>query len=439
MQKTLATDVFTPSKPARATYVDRPDLTRLLWASLLTPGKQIVVYGHSGSGKTTLLVNTLNDDGHKAITSRCTNTISFEQLILDAFDQLNPYYSSQQSTEDAWKGQGEIAADYLFVKSKILAERSSSSTETSSRILPPQLTVQNLAKFMGTANCCWVLEDFHKIPSIEKRKLAQAMKLFMDMADQFPKLRIIAIGAVDTAREVVECDPEMRNRVSEIHVPLMTSEELRQIIQQGEKVLNVSVIETIKSQIVRYSSGLASVCHQLCLNMCFAANVYETVSIKRFLTPDTLKSAVTTYFNEASDTIKAAFEKALRRQRERKYDNGRIILAALSQLGDDGATFGELSNKIKIDHSSYPTGNLRTYLSSLQSSDKGGLIRYFSGSGKFSFADPIFRAYALVLFSQHEPQPQVVVTDELLVELSALIAKTLRNSPQMSDWVVDKS
>ena len=67
-----------------------------------------------------------------------------------------------------------------------------------------------------------MLEDFHKIDSSQRKKLSQFMKVFMDMADEYPALKIIAIGAVDTARLVVECDPEMRNRVSEIKVPLMT-------------------------------------------------------------------------------------------------------------------------------------------------------------------------------------------------------------------------
>ena len=53
------TDVFTPSKPATITFVERDDLTEQLVNAIWTPGKQIVVYGHSGSGKTTLLLNKL--------------------------------------------------------------------------------------------------------------------------------------------------------------------------------------------------------------------------------------------------------------------------------------------------------------------------------------------------------------------------------------------
>ncbi len=54
-----------------------------------------------------------------------------------------------------------------------------------------------------------------------------------------PEVKIIAIGAVDSAREVVQSEPEMRNRVSEIAVPLMTPEELSEIVTKGAGLLRV--------------------------------------------------------------------------------------------------------------------------------------------------------------------------------------------------------
>src|SRR5690606_6742915 len=102
------------------------------------------------------------------------------------------------------------------------------------RALPPQLTPQALGKFLGAAGACWVLEDFHKIEESQKEHLSQLMKVFVDMADEFPDLKIIAIGAVDTARQVVQYDDEMKNRVAEIPVSLMHPDEIKAIIKKGE-------------------------------------------------------------------------------------------------------------------------------------------------------------------------------------------------------------
>lgn len=38
------------------------------------------------------------------------------------------------------------------------------------RILPPRLTSQKLAKFLGEIDAVWIIEDFHKVPNEEKKE-----------------------------------------------------------------------------------------------------------------------------------------------------------------------------------------------------------------------------------------------------------------------------
>ena len=91
-------DVFTPAKPARIAFVERDSVNDKLVNSLTTPGKQIVVYGHSGTGKTTLLANKLTQLYERHITTRCMKGLKFEQLLLDAFDQLSPFYTQERQS-----------------------------------------------------------------------------------------------------------------------------------------------------------------------------------------------------------------------------------------------------------------------------------------------------------------------------------------------------
>src|SRR5215470_16211491 len=172
-------DVFTPTKPARATFVEREAVNDKLVGALRTPGKQSVVYGHSGSGKTTLLVNKLHQLYERHITTRCVEGLLFDQLVLDGFDQLGRFYESERSTtRKTWSPS--IHAEYLGLKAQIDLRPPAGQQFKESRLLPPQLTPQTLARFLGQANCCWVLEDFHKMEPAEKRKLSQVMKVFMD-------------------------------------------------------------------------------------------------------------------------------------------------------------------------------------------------------------------------------------------------------------------
>lgn len=392
--------IFTPTTPAKLTFVEREAINHKLVNALRTPGKQIVVYGHSGSGKTTLLVNKLHQLYDAHITSRCMKGTTFEKLLFDAFDQLTPFYISERNKMTRRSISADLGAEFLGIKDQLKFTREDSDQVRSQRALPPQFTAQALGRFLGAARCCWVIEDFHKVESSEKASISQMMKIFMDTADQYGMLKIVAVGAVATAQQVVSYDPEMRNRVAEIYVPLMTNEELQAIVDKGEKLLNVKVPSSIKSAIVHYSNGLASVCHHLCLNLCTAAGVCERRDTTLEFGNDDFKNAVTTYLDEASDTLKIAFARAIKRKKRENYDNAMIVLRALSKCPQEGAVDSEISKKIVAP---YPAGNLARYLLQLQTEERGAVVRYDDGLGTYAFADPMFRAFCLAHFKDEAP------------------------------------
>lgn len=424
-------DVFTPATPARLTFVERETINKKLVNALRTPGKQVVVYGHSGSGKTTLLINKLEQLYEAHVVSRCMRGVSFEQLLLEAFDQLSPFYIAEKSSEQTEHISATIKAEYLGIKSQLGVSLAKSVQQKEQRVLPPQLTPQALARFLGVAKCCWVLEDFHKADEAEKTKVSQLMKVFMDMADAYNDLKIIAIGAVDTARQVVEYDPDMRNRVAEIKVPLMTPNELGQIIAKGEHLLNIQFNPVLKKGIVHYSNGLASVCHSLCLNLCVAAGT-EITNPRPFSFSDShMRSALSQYLDEASDSLKRVFDIAFKRKRSRQYDNCRVILYALAQCPSEGATYAQILKRIIRVVPEYPQGNLTLYLRELQSSDRGGIVRFDSTSRTFFFSDPIYRSFCLVYFEDHplaKEKESAYISAEKISEILAQLAKDLEKS-----------
>lgn len=402
MEKIDAFSVFTPTSPARLTFVEREAVNSRLVDALRTPGMQIVVYGHSGSGKTTLLVNKLHQLYDKHITSRCMKGVTFEHLVLDAFDQLSPFYLSESVTGVKSSISLKLSQDYLAIKNQISVSSSSEENKKMVRILPPQLTAQALARFMGEVGpCCWVLEDFHKIPSEERAKLSQIMKVFMDMADDYRSLKVIAIGAVDTARQVIEYDHEMKNRVAEIQVPLMNKMELEEIITKGGALLNITFMEEVLTGISSFSNGMASVCHQLCLNVCTNEEIYETYNEQVWIDAEHLHTSLHMYLEQCSDTIKKAFDTAFKQKKKAmKFDNAKIILKAISEFPQEGVPRSEVYAKILQTTSGYPQGNMTRYINGLCKED-GGLLRYDSISGRYSFRDPIYKAFAQAYFSKN--------------------------------------
>ncbi|MGE0135731.1 MAG: AAA family ATPase [Dehalococcoidia bacterium] len=427
-------DVFTPATPARLCFVERDDLNDQLVNPLRTPGKQIVVYGHSGSGKTTLLVNKLQQLYESHISTHCMKSMTYEQLVLDAFDQLAPYYLKDSSVGEGASISGSLESDFKLIKATLSSELKANQGEHWERGLPMQLTPQTLARFMGEARACWVLEDFHKMPAAEKQKVSQLMKVFMDLSDSYPTLKIIALGAVGTAREVIEYDSEMRNRVAEIHVPLMTEGELRRLLVMGEELLRIRLGGNVVNSMAHYANGLPAVAHQLALHMCTESGVLQTQIVDRELPGTALDSALKLYLQEASDTLKAVFDRALRPRKKTRYDNPRLILRALTELPEEGAGRADIYRKVIEYEPGYPQSNCSVALSALQTEDKGQMLRFDQASGKFSFSDPIYRAMAMVMFDADAqrglvggvPVVSTSTLDELMGALRVRIGDALK-------------
>lgn len=388
-------NVFTPTTPARLAFVERDTLNERLVDALRTPGKQIVVYGHSGSGKTTLVVNKLHQLYDHHVTSRCVRGLTFEALILDAFDQLNGFYASTTQTVTKKGLSASLAPLYALIKMELGAVRSTDHTTTTQRVLPPQLTVQNLARFLGASGACWVLEDFHKLLDLEKLKMAQALKVFMDVADNYPAVKVIALGAVSTAREVIDWEPEMTARLAQVHVPLMDNREIVGIVAKGEALLNLRFPQRLRRGIVRYSSGLAAVCHQLCLNICLAAGVDRVLPEQVELPRECLDAALQRYIDDCSDTLKECFDRALRQKTAGRYADAWLLIKALTSFDHEGAPVGSMLRAIREQVPEYPKSNLTRWLRTLQSEQRGALLIHDSASGKYRFSDPIFRVFAM--------------------------------------------
>ncbi len=253
---------------------------------------------------------------------------------------------------------------------------------------------------MGLARVIWVIEDFHKLEKKERAKLSQALKVFVDMGSEYRGLHVVVTGATDTAREIVELDGEMSTRVAEIHVPMLTRPELEKILQGGSELLRVNFDE-VREDILSYSAGLSSVCHQFALNACLSAGLEATATQMIKITKDDLASAVAQYLADSSDTLKARFEQAMQRQRVRTYDNTEFILGALAFGSAEGMTRAEILTEIHRHAPKYPSSNLTNYLRQLVDDESRGSVVRKTAGGKYRFAEPLLQSYAQTALQIH--------------------------------------
>lgn len=321
--------------------------------------------------------------------------MTLADIVKDAFNQLEVYYVSQKELTKGGKVGGSLSASYLGIKASLSSELNENDKVNTKKAVDLPITPQTLAKFIGESSKLWVLEDYHKVRSEDKVLLAQIMKVFMDSSVDYPKLKIVAIGAVNTAREVIQFDSEMKNRISEIEVPLMDNESLQEILTSGEKYLNIDFPEIILNKIVAYSSGLPAVTHQLALLVCESNKIYQTNKDSRPTKIDvkSFDEALDEYLEENSDTFKSVFETATRIIHKRKNENPTDILNAILISNKENITFHEVKENFILNDKNYTGNNLKKYLDELTTTNRSEIIRFNKDSNTYYFSNPFIKAY----------------------------------------------
>lgn len=392
-------EVFTPAKAAEINYIERTDIDKLLASEMSTPGKQIIVFGHSGSGKTSSVCNLLRKNKYKYIRTHCESNTTFEQLILNAFDELDVYVVSGKTHKRSGTIKGDIASEYNSIKASIGVVKSSEESKTYSRLLPPQLTPQKLAEFLGKGKIVWLIEDFHKVSSEEKIRIADVIKIFVDNANDYSISKIICIGACQSAHELIKMDPNLRTRVSEVSVPLLTDEEIESIITNGFSLLNVVPSRSIVEKLVFYSDRLGSSAHQMCMDICKEKGITQRNSKKIKIDDDDFQYAVKGFITRSTDTFKSIYEAAV------KNELGWYILRTFSGNVMGKLSLDEICKRVNNSKRTFERAEIITKLNELTSSDFN-IVYHDNNSEKYALSNPFWHRFLRIQFSIERTEQQ---------------------------------
>lgn len=385
-QRKSLKEIFTPNTIAKLTYVKRVELENELLSNINIPGKQIILYGHSGSGKTTLIRKILHDQKINFVQIHCTSDTTINDIILDTFDNLDRFYISEKQSNKSYSITNSLKLEYKSISAEISTKQDFSSEEKMVRLLPPRLTTQKLAKFLGEINAVWIIEDFHKVSYVEKRKIADILKIFIDIANDFPYVKIICIGAVGSARELIDIDSNLYPRITELHVPLLSEKEIKTIINHGCEILNISMSENLIKKISFYSNRLASLTHQMCYDICYSNQILKQQYRHKTIGDKYFKNAIESYLNKNSDTLKGIYDSCVKRQL------AWYILRTFTSIEKDSVRFEEIKNRVCQKQRIYTDNEIKKELEEL-SSPSINIIRYDVNSDCYSFSTPFWGAF----------------------------------------------
>lgn len=385
-------DVFTPAVAAKVNYVNRPILEKTINEELRTAGKQILLFGHSGCGKTTIIRTVLQQLNRKFIRTHCEEVTTFDDIILNGFDSLDRFILNEKTENNRHAIASSLSSELEFIKSQMTASAESSTGLKYTRILPPQLTPQRLTKMIGESGAVWIIEDFHKVESLEKKRIADLLKFFCDNANDYPQSKIVCIGACESANELVALEPNLKERVSEVHVHLLSESNIKSIVINGFKLLNIKANDKLVEQIVYYSARLGALAHQMCLDICRGVGVQQRVWRTKNLDSKAFNYAIDGFIKKHEGTLTTIYESAV------KEELGWYVLKTLSSNKQDKLQLREICKIVNLGKRCFTTEEIEEKLTEL-STPQYGVVFCNSKTGNYSVASPFWRSFLRMQFA----------------------------------------
>jgi hypothetical protein len=384
-------DVFTPSSFPEKTFVERQDVSGRLATYLEMPGRPICLLGPHRSGKSVLAVMKVKQLFKRHVHVICKTTTTFDQLVLETFNALSPYYDQARNPSDD-STPPRISPN--FIRSAA-TDGKKTTISREQRGLPPQLTTRALAGFAVEANAAWIIDDIHKLASQELVKVAEAMREWQALVldNGYPKMVVIGTEQLttDLPSKLIDAAPDLRHRLVSIPVSLMSEFELRQILNRGAKLLNVD-FSKIVGQLVKLSFGFPGVCQDLCYHTCHAAKVYKTAETLTQLNSSHLEAALKEYVDVCAPSIKHEFSQFL------KYPISglpagftKIVLDMVEAAELNGIDLAKLTKSVtqvlSIDETQLEEGLTRL------TDDEKGVLRVEPQNSLVHFREPMYFIY----------------------------------------------
>lgn len=398
-------DVFTPTSVARLTFIDRNEIDGNFDRNFKQRGRNIIVFGQSGSGKTTFLNRYFEKNKLKSLIIQCDSNMSFQNMIDQIYDQLDPYYKSSSSHTIGYKTKMDYSLKAGLQKTESQIETSSSSTNNYDRMLAPQLSINRLADLLGKSDKILVVEDFHKMQENDKKCLADMIKVFMDKSNVYPKLKIICVGAANTARDIVKLESNLRNRVYECEIPLLRDDEIERIVRKGCLLLNIQMEDSLVEKIVHYSNRLGTIAHELSYDVCYSEKIHKTQYRLVDIPDSSFEYAVESYLDSRSDTLWEVYDRAI------QDSLGWYILRTLSFQPHTKLPFRTICRRVNNEKHSFTENQVALKLAELSTPEIGILRNHYNGS-KYSISDPFWGAFIKLRIAKEQRDNAKALADE---------------------------
>ncbi|MCK9793304.1 ATP-binding protein [Isoptericola sp. 4D.3] len=277
MSKRSPEQVFTPKTIVSREMFERrneedldgnPGLQDILRDALREQGGQVVIFGDTGVGKSSLMRYAAEDELMKTVVVECISSKSYVDLLEDALRKLVEVKEIRRTSTRSASAQAEAGATLkmlVTIKGTLTGSRGKSSEY---EVVEKPLIDALVAAMQASDVRILVLDNFQNVKDDETRLLvAQTMELLSDRASATGDIKCVVIGIADDAPSLIAGSGSFRRRITEVGVPRMPDEEIREILTRGFRLLGVRADSSVLNDLVFYSDGFPFFAHLLGLQL----------------------------------------------------------------------------------------------------------------------------------------------------------------------------
>lgn len=372
---------FTPSSPVdqRALFAGRiPQIVRLV-DCCNEKGRHAVLYGDRGVGKTSL-ANVVHEELNITGWARtpCESEDTFTTLMRRMLKELSFTVKSAAVGFRKKEGAEEVVT---------LAD-SVDQIET--------LQVSDVTAILrNTAFNHWffVLDEFDRLTDSRCRR--SVTDLIKALSDYGCGVTIVVVGVADDLSQLVQDHPSIERNITQIRLPIMSREELEEILQQRWQRLGMTAEQEGVRLISGLSCGFPHYTHLLGKHASQHALKDDRLEVR----PTDVISCLRGALQESQETLARAYDSATESSISRVAFEQTLLACAMVAADDAGyfraAQIAPILSRLK--KAPVIPQQYTYHLSKFSSADGSNvLVRTQAKRSRYRFKNPMLRPYVLL-------------------------------------------